>query len=237
MRYVLLSPALFVVLFGFARAAPCPGPMLEKRQPGLDDDLGDTLDTSSFDTAFGEGPGSGATDTWADPNSETANAAPVDVGADNLVGNNFAQIDDSTNIDNSSVEYPGDTQMTDNTGTAVSGNNNDIMPIINAPVTVIINSGDNKRNRKPPATGSRASPPASSAQPDGAPKLGTQQAAALSALASLPPAQLGQLLMEYPGLQQQLSFYLNAAYNEPDAPVSPIQRLVEYALAVSQSRF
>ncbi|KAJ1665917.1 hypothetical protein IW140_002843 [Coemansia sp. RSA 1813] len=222
--------------------------MLEKRQSGFADDSGDALDTAldtsldTLDAAFDDGSDAGAVDIWMDPANRAAETVPLDGGADNLVGNSFAQIDDSTNIDNSSVEYPGDTQMTDNTGTAVSGNNNDIMPIINAPVTVIINSDDNndsKNLRRPPSLGSGASPPVSAARPGGASRPVSQQSAALSALSSLSPGQLSQLLMATQGLQQQSSLYPkvgDTTNNAPDSFVPPIQRLVEYALAVSQSR-
>ncbi|KAJ2546544.1 hypothetical protein EV175_005556 [Coemansia sp. RSA 1933] len=225
MRCVHFLPAVFIVLLSFTQAAPCPGLVLEKRQSGFTTDFGDALDTAvdTLDTAaFDNGSGTDAADTRTDPANDVFDAAPLDGGADNLVGNNFAQIDDSTNIDNSSVEYPGDTQMTDNTGTAVSGNNNDIMPIINAPVTVIINSDDNTSRKMPHPTESRSPPPVPAFQPDSAPKLSPQDDAVLSALASLSPTQLSQLL---------------AANPAPDSLVPPIQRLIEYALAVSQSQF
>ncbi|KAJ2595180.1 hypothetical protein GGF39_003934, partial [Coemansia sp. RSA 1721] len=77
----------------------------------------------------------------------------------NLVGNSQTTIDDSVNLTDNSIEYPDDSELTGNTGTAVSGNNNDIMPIINAPVTVIINGAGNPGRQNTGQTASSATAP------------------------------------------------------------------------------
>ncbi|KAI9506099.1 hypothetical protein BX070DRAFT_219318 [Coemansia spiralis] len=130
-----------IVLFAHVHAAPCPGKYFERRQAEVvDANTNSVQDVSNSGTA-----------ALTDPDAAVGipETSLVDTGADNFVGNNFAQIDDTTNIDATNVEYPDDTQMTDNTGTAVSGNNNDVMPIINAPVTVIINSNESKNSKHP----------------------------------------------------------------------------------------
>ncbi|KAJ2521335.1 hypothetical protein GGI11_002043 [Coemansia sp. RSA 2049] len=242
MRYLHLSSVVFAVLFGVARAAPVPGPALERRQTEIAENSGDALDSgldAPFDPSFDGGAGSGTADAWADPPDAGVDTAPLDRQADSLVGNSFAQIDGSTNIDNSSIEYPGDTQMTDNTGTAVSGNNNDIMPILNAPVTIVINSNNDKAAKRRPSSEPQLlpPPPVSAAQSAGGPILTAQQAAALSVLSSLSPEQLGRLIVAAQGIQQQPPLHSSAddAVSKMSAP--SIEKLIEYALAVSQSHF
>ncbi|KAJ2660013.1 hypothetical protein IWW48_003176 [Coemansia sp. RSA 1200] len=241
MYYLHLSPVVFAVLFGVARAAPFPGSVLERRQTEITENSGDALDSgldASFDPSFDGGSGSGAADVWADPPDAGVDTAPLERQADNLVGNSFAQIDDSTNIDNSSTEYPGDTQMTDNTGTAVSGNNNDIMPILNAPVTIVINSNNDKAARKRPLSEPQLlPPPVPAVQSAGGPILTAQQTAALSVLSSLSPEQLRRLIVAAQGIQQQPPLHSSADDAVSKMPVPSIEKLIEYALAVSQSRF
>ncbi|KAJ1737761.1 hypothetical protein LPJ72_000167 [Coemansia sp. Benny D160-2] len=239
MRYLHLSPVVFAVLFGVARAAPVPGPALERRQTEIAENSGDALDSgldAPFDPSFDGGAGSGTADAWADPPDAGVDTAPLDRQADNLVGNSFAQIDDSTNIDNSSIEYPGGTQMTDNTGTAVSGNNNDIMPILNAPVTIVINSNNDKAAKRRPPSEPQPPPPVFAAQSAGGPILTAQQAAALSVLSSLSPEQLGRLIVAAQGIQQQPPLHSSADDAVSKMPAPSIERLIAYALAVSQSR-
>ncbi|KAJ2801918.1 hypothetical protein H4R20_003486 [Coemansia guatemalensis] len=160
--------------------------------------------------------------------------------ASNLVGNSLTQIDDSVNVSNTDIDYPGDSELTGNTGTAVSGNNNDIMPIINAPVTVIINSDhqDNSHNHPRPQSPPSPSPPS------------------LPSLGGLPPPSLGAFPQQLPvpATQSRLSHIPGSATNgrpfagqwpAPPLPNNPaneamdpvaarIQQLVSHALAMSQ---
>ncbi|KAI7828476.1 hypothetical protein BX661DRAFT_182160, partial [Kickxella alabastrina] len=72
-----------------------------------------------------------------------SNFVPAGETTNNLAGNSLTQIDDSINIVDASIDYPDEAQLLGNSGTAISGNNNEISPIINAPVTVIINNNSN----------------------------------------------------------------------------------------------
>ncbi|KAJ2003744.1 hypothetical protein H4R26_002899 [Coemansia thaxteri] len=119
-------------------------------------------------------------------------------------------------MDQTNIEYPDETQMTGNTGTAVSGNNNDIMPIINAPVTVIINSSDNSRHRQ---TGSHVSPPSlpQMQQPAQRPAPVQARVPDPASWANTTPPQQPQLL---------------ADMSDPFG--MRIQQLIAYALAMSQ---
>ncbi|KAJ2786196.1 hypothetical protein H4R18_000043 [Coemansia javaensis] len=128
--------ALALVLAGASCAAPLShiGPRQADTAPP--DGYGDPVfagDDVLPDPAAADAFGGWAPDAQADPQ----------MGAvDNLVGNSFAQIDDSVNVNDVDIEYPGDAELTGNAGTAVSGNSNQIMPIINAPVTVIVSQDD-----------------------------------------------------------------------------------------------
>ncbi|KAJ1859662.1 hypothetical protein LPJ73_001749, partial [Coemansia sp. RSA 2703] len=120
MHYRISLAVLFAALSVIVCAAPCPH--LHKRQ-----------DVQSVPADFEDASAAMPADT-----ADSIAAAPVV----NSVGNSDTTIDDSINLTDNSIDYPDDSQLTGNTGTAVSGNNNDIMPIINAPVTVIINNND-----------------------------------------------------------------------------------------------
>ncbi|KAJ1871795.1 hypothetical protein LPJ55_003627 [Coemansia sp. RSA 990] len=138
--------------------------------------------------------------------------------SDNLVGNSLAQIDDSVNINDTDIQYPGESQLTDNAGTAVSGNNNDIAPIINAPVTVIINSDDDHNSKQlPPAQSNSA----------------TSAAAQLAKAMALAQAQAGSL--QVPGLTLPQASAMNQV--PVDDISARIEQLVLYAMALSRSRF
>ncbi|KAJ1885260.1 hypothetical protein LPJ66_010204 [Kickxella alabastrina] len=105
------------------------------------------------------------------------NFAPAGETTNNLAGNSLTQIDDSINIVDASIDYPDEAQLLGNSGTAISGNNNEISPIINAPVTVIINNnnggrgggGQNRQQRPSEQPGSpdtsKVSPPKEQQQP------------------------------------------------------------------------
>ncbi|KAJ1958301.1 hypothetical protein EC988_000385 [Linderina pennispora] len=156
-----------------------------------------------------------ALDTSADPLAGWEVNPAVDTSADwstdpaaasNNVGNSVANIDSSTNIINTEIEYPDDTQMTDNTGTAVSGNNNDVMPIINAPVTVIVNEAPSNHQQANPA------PVAPWEHPPGHPN-------ASQVAGQQPPA--GTPLQQQPPV---------------DPFTANIQNLIAYALALRQSQ-
>ncbi|KAJ2856254.1 hypothetical protein J3B02_001707 [Coemansia erecta] len=134
----------------------------------------------------------------------------------NLVGNSETTIDDSINLTDNSIDYPDDSELTGNTGTAVSGNNNDIMPIINAPVTVIINSagGDSKGQSAGQLAPPLAGPPI------------VNSASTTSQQQSLPQQQQQQQQQQVQQQQQQ------QLYSPLDAN---IQNLIQYALLVSQN--
>ncbi|KAJ2414843.1 hypothetical protein H4218_001329 [Coemansia sp. IMI 209128] len=208
MRRQTAVMALVAILALAAHSAPCPH--FDKRQLDM---LGELVDSSVSEAAF-------ANDTQPLPAAdEAANAAEVQTPdtVNNLAGNSITQIDDSTNSSLTNIEYPDDTQMTGNTGTAVSGNNNDIMPIINAPVTVIITSADNDHHSHPAggrASGTTPQPPPLSQQ------LPMWQQQQTWAVPGGQPAQ--QVAPPYPG----------------QVGVDPfgdrIQQLIAYALAVSQ---
>ncbi|KAJ2702662.1 hypothetical protein FB645_004197 [Coemansia sp. IMI 203386] len=154
----------------------------------------------------------------------------------NLVGNSQTTIDDSVNLTDNSIEYPDDSELTGNTGTAVSGNNNDIMPIINAPVTVIINgAGNSGRQNTGQIASSATGQPAAGAWAE--PQQQQQQR---------PMQRTAQQPFQQP-LQQQPVF--QAANPEPilaapqvavtqpqSSPIDAnLQKLIEYALMVSQN--
>ncbi|KAJ2404235.1 hypothetical protein GGF41_007246 [Coemansia sp. RSA 2531] len=137
MRHHTAVMALVAILALVAHSAPCPH--IDKRQLDL---LGELADNSVPEAAIID-------DTQLSPVAADAADVLTPDTVNNLAGNSITQIDDSTNNSLTNIEYPDDTQMTGNTGTAVSGNNNDIMPIINAPVTVIINNTENDHHRHP----------------------------------------------------------------------------------------
>ncbi|KAJ2687460.1 hypothetical protein IWW39_002932 [Coemansia spiralis] len=210
MRRQTAVMALVAILALAAHSAPCPH--FDKRQLDM---LGELVDNSVSEVAL-------ANDTQSLPAAdEAANAAEVQTPdtVNNLAGNSITQIDDSTNSSLTNIEYPDDTQMTGNTGTAVSGNNNDIMPIINAPVTVIITSADNDHHSHP--AGGRVA--GSTPQP---PPLSQQ----------LPMWQQQQQTWAVPGgqpaLQQVAPPYPGQVGVDPFG--DRIQQLIAYALAVSQ---
>ncbi|KAJ2796507.1 hypothetical protein H4R21_004683, partial [Coemansia helicoidea] len=95
--------------------------------PGLDGDAA-VVEPDAADGQYGD-------DTVPDDGTSGGSVA-------NLAGNSLTNIDDSVSVNNVDVAYPGDAELTGNTGTAVSGNSNAVMPIINAPVTVIVNSAE-----------------------------------------------------------------------------------------------
>ncbi|KAJ2747640.1 hypothetical protein GGI20_000289 [Coemansia sp. BCRC 34301] len=157
-----------------------------------------------------------AADTLDTTTSDTIN---------NLAGNTLTQIDDSTNNAMTSIDYPDDTQMTGNTGTAVSGNNNDIMPIINAPVTVIINNGEDGHRHHAGAP----HPPA----PANAAPMWQKQQQQPSQQAWAVPTQPGGFVQGAPPVQQPVTPPYPAQANM-DPFGDRIQQLIAYALAVSQ---
>ncbi|KAJ2848317.1 hypothetical protein IWW36_003369 [Coemansia brasiliensis] len=158
---------------------------------------------------------------------------PAAPNNDNLVGNSVAQVDDSINVNDTDIQYPGESQLTDNTGTAVSGNNNDIAPIINAPVTVIINSNEDDHEDKRPL-------PA-------LPNSATPAATALAKAMALARAST----LEKGGLAPQVNPLQTPGFSAPQRPLSAsainqvpanditarIEQLVSYAMALSRSRF
>ncbi|KAJ2452520.1 hypothetical protein EV183_002893 [Coemansia sp. RSA 2336] len=184
------------------------------------DSLGDQLPADSS----GFLPNDGLTGDMS-PGSSLGTAPPSN---DNLVGNSLAQIDDSVNISDTDIQYPGDSQLTDNAGTAVSGNNNDIAPIINAPVTVIINSDDDHNSKQLPQ-----------ALPDSAIPAATQLAKAM-ALAQVSAFQKGRLAspaspLQVPGPASPQAAAMNQA--PVDDVSARIEQLVSYAIVLSRSRF
>ncbi|KAJ2490764.1 hypothetical protein IWW37_002867 [Coemansia sp. RSA 2050] len=218
MRRQTAVMALVAILALVARSAPCPH--IDKRQLDL---LGELVDNSAAEVAL-------ANDAQLSPAAdEAANAAEVLTPdtVNNLAGNSITQIDDSTNSSLTNIEYPDDTQMTGNTGTAVSGNNNDIMPIINAPVTVIITNADNDHHSHP-AGGkmpvSAPQPPPLSPQLPVWQQQQQQQQQQPPQTWAIPGGQPVQqpLAPPYPGQV------------DADPFGSRIQQLIAYALAVSQ---
>ncbi|PIA16583.1 hypothetical protein COEREDRAFT_81231 [Coemansia reversa NRRL 1564] len=151
----------------------------------------------------------------------------------NLVGNSLTQIDDSVNVSNTDIDYPGNSELTGNTGTAVSGNNNEIMPIINAPVTVIINPDHHDSLHKHPVPQSplsdRMPPPSLSASPQQQQPVPATQ----PALSQVPgSAENGQpLARQWP----EPPLLNNPADGAVDPFAARIQQLILYAIAMSQS--
>ncbi|KAJ2910344.1 hypothetical protein GGI21_000966 [Coemansia aciculifera] len=204
--------ALAAILAFVAHSAPCPH-ILGKRQLEMLGELASDITPEAFAPV--------ADDTQLNANTlDSAEAqAPSDT-INNLAGNTLTQIDNSTSSSLTNIEYPDETQMTGNTGTAVSGNNNDIMPIINAPVTVIINSSEDSHRRH--HAGSKPPPvamPAANAGPAWQPSLAQPSNAV-------------------PG---------GSFFQQPVSPLPPypeqanvdpfgerIQQLIAYALSVSQ---
>ncbi|KAJ1734721.1 hypothetical protein LPJ61_000923 [Coemansia biformis] len=214
-----------IALAAASRAAPLP--RVERRQADLapSDGYG-WPDLAGNDAALEPGAAAswdtydgGAVDeapvgeAWPDTAAQPDDSAPEYTIA-NLAGNSLTQVDNGVSVNDIDVEYPGDSELTGNTGTAVSGNGNDIMPIINAPVTVIVNSGESgTRHRLPPPLGSSAA-----AAPGAA--LGTWP---------LPGSAAG-------GLQRPVPPYVTGSDPWATDPFSDrIQQLVAYALAASQS--
>ncbi|KAJ2612451.1 hypothetical protein H4S08_002696 [Coemansia sp. RSA 1365] len=151
----------------------------------------------------------------------------------NLVGNSLTQIDDSVNVSNTDIDYPGNSELTGNTGTAVSGNNNEIMPIINAPVTVIINPDhhDGLHSHLSPQSplSDRMAPPSLGASPQQQQPVPVTQPA-FSQVPGL--AENGQPLAgQWPGTPP----LNNPANGAADPFAARIQQLILYAIEMSQS--
>ncbi|KAJ2057942.1 hypothetical protein GGI17_005343 [Coemansia sp. S146] len=221
MRRHIAVMALVAVLALVAHSAPCPH-NIDKRQLDL---LGELADSSVPEVAITD-------DTQPSPvAADTADVLTPDT-VNNLAGNSLTQIDDSTNNALTNIEYPDDTQMTGNTGTAVSGNNNDIMPIINAPVTVIINNTENDHHSHP--AGDRAlvgapHPPPLSPQ---WPMWQQQQQQQQPLQAWGVPAQPDNVPGGPPVQQPMVPPYPGQMGVDPFG--DRIQQLIAYALAVSQ---
>ncbi|KAJ2786722.1 hypothetical protein GGI15_001300 [Coemansia interrupta] len=179
---------------------------------------------------------------------DTAAAAQVA----NSVGNTDTTIDDSINLTDNSIDYPDDSQLTGNTGTAVSGNNNDIMPIINAPVTVIINNNDqphtsrhNNSPSMPPGASIPPQQPFAQQQPQFAqqqtfaqqPQFAQQQQSFAQQQTFAQQPQFVQQQQPFAPQQPQLTQQqLLAPQQQPPAdPLgSHLQQLIAYALALNQ---
>ncbi|KAJ2323417.1 hypothetical protein GGI00_005631 [Coemansia sp. RSA 2681] len=220
--------ALAAILALVAHSAPCPH--IDKRQLDM---LGELAADIAPEAVVADGTqlypplAADTLDTAAALTSDTTN---------NLAGNTLTQIDDSANNSTTNIEYPDDTQMTGNTGTAVSGNNNDIMPIINAPVTVIINNSENSHRHhaggKPlPAAEGAPHPPM---PPNAGPMWQQQQQQQPSPpQAWAAPIQPGGAASGAPLVQQPVDLPYPAQANA-DPFTDRIQQLIAYALAVSQ---
>lgn len=211
---------IFYLLVAVASSSPCPAPSIRKRQfaPPM---MGGGMMASGYpgvgfgfdnyfypDPSYGLGMGSAA-----------AASASAAASNENMVGNSLAQIDNSTNMQESNIEYPGESRIAGNTGTSVSGDNNDIMPVINAPVTVIINDSDTGKNKQ------RIQPPPSQRFMPPRPRLPYP-----FMRPQLQPQMVSPMMTRFPNTQPAAAF---GRFNPHNAR---IQRLVAYALQVSQQQ-
>lgn len=205
---------IFYLLVAVASGSPCPAPSIHKRQfaPPMMGGGGGMMASGYPGVGFGF-------DNYFYPDPSYGLGMGSAASNENMVGNSLAQIDNSTNMQESNIEYPGESRIAGNTGTSVSGDNNDIMPVINAPVTVIINDSDPDKNKQhiQPRPSQRFMPPR--------PRLPYP-----FMRPQLQPQMVSPMMTRFPNTQPAAAFGRLSPYN------ARIQRLVAYALQVSRQQ-